>query len=137
MKRLIVTGIVLFAGVSGEAMADCSAAQVTGRTLTALIAGKTVCAVRGGERWQEQHRLDGTLWDYKKGPGHPVDPSEQVGIWGVNFAANNVTYTYTGGSGYTYTVHGPAGGPYSFCTAPNGTEVVGGVVFKTGITSCP
>lgn len=135
MKRLMVTSIVLLAGISGEAMADCSAPQVTGRALPALIAGNTVCAVRGGEKWQEQHRAGGALWDYKKGANDPVDPSEQVGTWSTNFTAGSVTYAYTGGPSYTYTVHGPTGGPYSFCTG--GTEVVGGATFKIGYQSCP
>ena len=135
MKRLIITSIVLLAGISGEAMADCTAAQVTGRTLMSLISGNTVCAMRGSEKWQEQHRSGGALWDYKKGPGDSVDPSEQVGTWSGNFSASNVTYNYTGGSSYTYTIHGPTGGPYSFCT--NGTEVVSGATFKLGNNSCP
>jgi len=135
MKRLMVTSIVLLAGISGEVMAACSDPQVTGVALTTLIAGNTVCATRGGEQWQEQHRggpLAGALYDYKKGPSDPVDPTKQVGNWSI--AVDNVTYAYTGGPSYTYSVHGPIGGPYSFCSG--GAEVVGGATFKTGNSSC-
>jgi hypothetical protein len=133
MKCLMVTSMVLLAGISGEVMAACSDPQVTGSGLTTLIAGNTVCAMRGGEQWQEQHRTDTTLWDYKKGPSDPVDPTKQVGSWSI--ASNTVTYAYTGGPSFTYSVHGPTGGPYSFCTGS--TEVVGGAIFKTGSSSCP
>lgn len=134
MKRLMVTSIVLFVGISGEVVAACSDPQVTGGDLTTLIAGKTVCAARGAEKWQEQHRggpSGGALWDYKKGASDPVDPTKQVGNWSIG--ADSVTYSY-GGPSYTYSVHGPAGGPYSFCTG--GAEVVGGAIF-TSSPSCP
>ena len=134
MKRLVVISIVLLAGISGEAVAACSDPQVTGSALTTLISGQTVCATRGTEKWQEQHRSDGTLWDYKKGPNDPVDPTKQVGTWSIDTSLNTVTYSYTGGPSYTYSVHGPAGGPYSFCTG--GSETVGGATF-TGGQSCP
>jgi len=136
MKRLMITSLVLLAGISGEATAACTAnTRVTGGALTALIAGNTVCATRGAEKWQEQHRGGAQLWDYKKGPPSPgnVDPTKQVGTWSIS--SNNVTYSYTGGPSYTYSVHGS--GPYSFCTAPNGTEVVSGATFMPGNASCP
>jgi hypothetical protein len=136
MKRLIVTSIVLLAGISGEVMAACTspAIQVTGATLTTLISGNTVCATQGADKWQEQHRTGGALWDYKKGPSDPVDPTKQVGSWSIN--ADTVTYAYTGGPSYTYSVYND-GGTYSFCTAPAGSVVVSGATFQTGSASCP
>jgi len=107
--------------------------RVKGPALNTLINGNTVCATRGSDVWQEQHRAGGQLWDYKMGPGHPVDPSKQVGTWSI--ARNFVTYCYTGGICYSYSVHGSAGGRYSFCSA-NGTEVVSGATFKPGNASC-
>ena len=134
MKHLMVTSIILLAGVSGEAMAGCAAnTKVTGSALSTLFTGSTVCATRGTEKWQEQHRSGGTLWDYKKGPTDKVDPSKQVGTWSI--AANNITHSYTGGASYTYSIHGPNGGPYSFCTGS--TEVVSGASITGGLTSCP
>lgn len=66
--------------------------------------------------------------------GAPIDPSKQVGNWSI--ARNFVTYCYTGGTCYSFSVHGSGAGPYSFCYA-NGTEVVSGAMFKTGYTSYP
>ncbi|MHB1247203.1 MAG: hypothetical protein ACYCZH_12235 [Sulfuriferula sp.] len=134
MKRLIATSMVLLAGISGEAMATCAspATMVTGTTLTNLVTGNTVCATRGGEKWQEQHLGDGTLWDYKKGANDPVDPTKQVGTWSIG--ADTITYTYTGGPSYIYNIYNN-GGVYSFCT--NGAEIVSNATFKTGATSCP
>jgi len=67
------------------------------------------------------------------GAGHPVDPSKQVGNWSIK--GNVVTYCYTGGLCYSYSVHGLGAGLYSFCDGS--TEVVRGAKFKPGLTSCP
>jgi len=137
MKRQIAVGIVLFAGFSGGVIAAPNCAtpnRVNGGPLTTLISGNTVCATQGTDKWQEQHRSGAQLWDYKKGSSDPVDPSKQVGTWVI--ASNNVTYSYTGGPSYTYTVHDEGGGAsYSFCS--NGSVVVGGATFKPGNSSCP
>lgn len=78
MKRSILTAIVLLAGTPSLAMADCSVStRVTGTDLTDLVSGNTVCASRGAEVWQEQHRTGGELWDYKRGPGHPSTPANR------------------------------------------------------------
>ena len=135
MKKSLLTALVLLVGTPSLAIAACTGStRVTGTALNTLIEGNTVCATRGSEVWQEQHRAGGQLWDYKMGPGHPVDPTKQVGTWSISRSA--VTYCYTGGLCYSYSVHGPAGGPYSFCFL-NGTEVVRGAKFKPGLTSCP
>lgn len=128
--------MVLLAGIAGEAMAACTtpAIQVTGTALSSLVSGNTVCATQGADKWQEQHRSGGELWDYKKGPSDPVDPTKKVGTWTIG--ADTVTYAYTGGPSYTYSVFDD-GGTYSFCTAPNGSAVVSGATFKTGSTNCP
>jgi len=137
MKRLLLASIVALAGFTGVAIAQTGGCatntRVTGSALTNLVSGNTVCATRGADRWQEQHRTGGQLWDFKKGPSDPIDPTVQVGTWSI--AANSITYSYTGGPSFTYSVHGS--GPYSFCTAPNGTEVVSGASFLSGSSSCP
>lgn len=134
MKQSILTAIVVLAGMPTLAMANCTpATRVTGAALTTLINDNTVCASRNGEKWQEQHRAGGQLWDYKMGPGHPIDPSKQVGTW--NIARNFVTYCYTGDKCYSYSVHDSGAGTYNFCFA-NGTLVVSGATFKAGQQSC-
>ena len=137
MKRLMVTSIVLLAGISGEAMAACAApaVKIIGRDLSTLVSRNTVCASQGADKWQEQHRSGNALWDYKKGPTDPLDPSKQVGTWSVNTTTSTVTYAYTGGATYTYSVYND-GGTYSFCTT-GGTLVVSGATFLPGNASCP
>jgi len=132
MKQLIGAIAVLLACISGEAFAQCSTlSQVTGLPLQQLVAGSTVCAIRGAERWQEEHRgvaPGGQLWDYKRGPTNPVDPTKHVGAWRI--AGDNVSYAYLGGSPiFTYTVHAN-GGTYNFCTG--GAPIVTGATFIPG-----
>ena len=147
MKSLIITSITLFAAWgAGEAVAACTApTRITGvqfqrlfqcgtTTCTGNI-GSTVCANRGTEQWQEQHRVGGQLWDYKKGPTDLVDPTKQVGTWST--ASNLVTYTYTGGPSYIYSVHA-AGAGFDFCASVgSGLPTVSGATFKPGPTNCP
>jgi hypothetical protein len=66
------------------------------------------------------------------GSSDPVDPTAQVGTWSI--AANQVTYSYTGGPSYSYEIHGPNGGPYDFCQGT--TPVVTGATFKVGQQGC-
>jgi hypothetical protein len=134
MKQLMVLGVVLFSWVSTAVMADCSSNQVTGSALTDLIPGKTVCASFNGDKWQEEHRSGSQLWDYKKGPSDAVDPSEQVGTWGIT--SDIVTYTY-GSTSYGYTVYDEgSGASYTFCGVSGGAPVISGATLG-GAGSCP
>lgn len=138
MKRVILPGLVALAFVSFDAAAQCDP-NTRINQLQDLLPGKTVCAVRGSDRWQEQHRAGGQLWDYKKGPSDPVDPSKQLGSWSIGGPANRqVTYTYTAfGSpvSYTFEVHGPIGGLYNFCGV--GAQNVLGAALLNGAVACP
>ena len=135
MKKLAILGVILASCVAGESMAACSDPVVTGAPLVDLIAGNTVCAMFNGDQWQEQHRAGGELWDYKLGPGDPIDPTAEVGSWMVitGLRGNVVRYTYSAGS-YIYTVHGSGqiGQPHSFC---GGVEIHDAIL-KQGETSC-
>ena len=120
MKLPIIAGAMVLAFVAEGAMAACSApaaSQVKNGDVTTLLSGNTVCASRAGDTWQEEHHADSTLWDYKMGDGHAVDPRKQLGNWAVtgNGAGTSVVYTYTGGSTFTYEVWDNGGGSYSFC----------------------
>jgi hypothetical protein len=123
----------LAGGASGQQACPCGGGtQVV--AVAALLSGKTVCAsVPGGDSWQEYHDPSHALWDYKKGPGDPVDPSKQVGTWNVALEPT-VTYSYTGGNSYSFTVcQAAAIGPYSFCGPTN----IFNATLKAGQTSCP
>lgn len=118
MKRLMVTSFVLLAGISGEAMAvDCGVgSQLTNGAVATAVSDKTVCGILGNQQWQEYHQPGGSLIDYKKGPGHPVDPTKQVGSWSTSGtgASSVVTYNYGSGGTYSYEVH-LSGGTYTLC----------------------
>lgn len=126
MKHSIIASAIVLTLASNAAVAACSppgASRVTNTggnaALTNLLSGNTVCAVRGGDRWQEEHQAGGQLWDYKRGDGHPVDPRKQIGTWAVTGQGANtvVTYTYDGGPSYTFGVWDDQDGTYSFCEA--------------------
>lgn len=107
MKKIFVTGAVLLLGFSGNVFASCLDTQMTDSppstpTLTTVITNNTICATQGAEKWQEQHRPGGELWDYKQGPGHPVDPTEKVGTWSI--INNQIVHTY-GSTSYSYNLH--------------------------------
>ena len=151
MKHIIfISALVLASSMTGEAMADCSTNQVT--NLGPLLLNKTVCdatatydtcakhpgpgcIVQMG--MQEEHRGDGTLWDYKKGSTDPIDPTTQVGTWTVandNSVNATVSYIYVGPPATTpipYKVYSTGTG-YDFCTV-GGSPVAS--VTLTGIGS--
>ena len=164
MRFIAVTGVMFLASaISGQAMADCAVGgawtQVMNlvSTLTNGSAplGMTACSL-AGEGTQEEHHLNGQLWDYKcgnsgspsTGPGTPcfkpnIDLRRQLGTWSVANDATvdaAVTYDYTAfGGGY---IAGPFkvytdGTDYDFC---DGTTSVGTftLVATTGTSRvCP
>ena len=119
MKRFMIPGMLVLAFGSIDAMAGCDAPSTQVTQLQDLLGGNTVCATRGSDRWQEEHRVGGQLWDYKLGPSHKVDPSKELGSWSVGGVDDSeVTYNYTAfGSlvSYTFTVFDNGNGTYSFC----------------------
>ncbi len=106
MRSLLTIAALLSFSVLGS-NAQAQSCACNGQTklsqsqVSAAIGGKTVCVGSAGN-WQHQEFHAGTtggaLTDYKRGPGHPIDPSENLGSWSLS---NNgtVTYTYNGGGG--------------------------------------
>ena len=110
------------------AQAPCPAgARLNEGQLATLLTGRTVCATLGNDRWQEWHGAGGALWDYKRGPNHPVDPSEQVGNWAISGNGNNAVVNYTyGSSRYSYAVCSTGtADTYDFRPAPSGSLITG------------
>lgn len=144
MKPLILAASIsiVLAGVAGEAAAACTAPSVrvsTLTTLTTLLSGNTVCVPATTVptmTWQEEHRAGNQLWDYKRGPGHATDPSEQVGTWTITATASGgraqVSHNYGAGGTYPYTVWDNRNGTHSFCSA--GPEIVARI--KSGGGPC-
>ena len=111
-------------GLAGQAAAACASpsTRLSQGQLATLVGGKTVCVPNGAEwKWQEQHMgtTSGSLIDYKRGPGHAVDPSETVGSWSLSNTAGNATIAHNYGSGgtFTYSVWDNGNATYSFCSA--------------------
>lgn len=121
MKRMIIVASILSTAIAGEAIADCNTPPT--KNLKKILSGQTVCAVKGnGDKWQEEHNKDGTLWDYKKGPNDPVDPRSKVGSWSVNETGQGaakkeeVCYDYANAGRYCYTLHQTGQRQYDLCT---------------------
>lgn len=143
MKSLILAaaaGIAL-AGLPAASNAACAAPSVRVNTkiaMNTLLTGNTVCVpamTQPTMEAQELHQLGGALIDFKRGPGHPVDPTKQIGTWsatGSDGRAVFVTYNYGGGKIFTYAVWRNVNGTHSFCSA--NPEVQARV--KTGGGAC-
>ena len=143
MKRIIFISFLFITVMATDAMAACT--DKFQARLVVLLGDKTVCKAdgSGGFEWQEYHKLPNNrannLIDYKKGPTDPVDPTKAVGRWVVAKGGSpdaTITYNYGPGAVYTYKVHGPDGGPFSFCDATTGQEVVGGAYLVPGQGPC-
>lgn len=137
MKAFTLSAALASVALAGPAHAACTAAtQVQGAaTLRGVLAGNTVCASRGNDRWQEFHQAGGALIDYKKGPNDKVDPTKQVGTWTVtgNGAGTQLRYDYGPGANYTYKVHTiVANTSYSLCSSTE--ELV--VTLRSGQGPC-
>jgi hypothetical protein len=136
--NLIVSGC-LMACLAAPAFANCTTGLVSGgNDLNTLLNGSLICGRPGAgysgaasDRWQEQHRTNGQLWDHKLGVGNAVDPESQVGTWSATSGAN-ATYTanYSGVS-YTYQVYLISGNTYSFCIGAS-EQVVATVTANQG-----
>lgn len=137
MKRSIWTlgmlGAVLTAVGPGIAAADnCVAsssdgyAKLSANALQTLMAQSMACYPAAGSPWtnQEYHPGNGsggTVTDYKKGPLDKKDPSAPVGSYSVvGNSGGQITYTYTTGGTFVYSVWGTqtsGSGTYDFCNA--------------------
>ena len=150
MKKFVLVAAIAGSLVSGQAIAACTNnTRLDAAAIRLLLGGNTVCvptvtpAAPTPMTWQELHEgtstsTSGTLTDYKRGPGHAVDPSKPVGTWTVNGSGqgnSTVTHAYSGGGGtYIYSVHSISTTPpiYGFCGA--GPEIVARV--KPGNGAC-
>ena len=144
MKLHLLIGAVALAMVGAEAMAQCATGTRVSQQgqLNNLLNGNTVCAARGADKWQEQHRAGGQLWDYKRGAGDLIDPTRQVGTWAISGTGNDrtVTHTYnqfgTTTQTYEFQVWNAGGGLYNFCGVGGASDVTGATILP-GSVGCP
>lgn len=145
-KLLLATSVgVLLATVAGQALAVCTGGGRVNATtaLTTLLQNNTVCVPAvtvPTMTWQELHSGSSgganNLIDFKRGPGHAVDPSEPVGSWTISGNAGGnaavVNHNYGTGGSFTYQVFNNGDGTHSFCSSA--PEIVTRV--KTGGGGC-
>jgi hypothetical protein len=125
--------------VSTFASANCTDPQVGGN-LTDLISGSLICGRPGAaypgaatDRWQEQHRAGGLIFDYKRGVGNPIDPESQVGTY-TTTNGSNATYTATYDAlSYPYQLRLISGNTYSFCIGA-AEHVRGNIIANGGVS---
>ncbi|QSA96055.1 hypothetical protein [Methylococcus sp. EFPC2] len=139
-KKLAVMGLVLLAGISGEAMAICGTAGDvrigTAPAIRTALSGKSIHAVApapSNEDWKEDHCSVGAGTGpanlYKVGAGTPVDPRVKRGTWEITGIGNSrsVKYIYTGDGTYTWELWQTGANVY-FC---NGTTQIAHIVSST------
>jgi hypothetical protein len=134
MKKLLLAASVGVAltTIAGQALAVC-----TGNTrvasvaaLTTLLQNRTVCVPAvtvPTMTWQEFHSgtsgVNNNLIDFKRGPGHAVDPSEPVGTWTISGNSGGqqavVNHNYGAGGSFTYQVFDNGNTTFSFCNGAN------------------
>lgn len=140
MKASLAISVLLASVMSAGAYAQCSDGLIPGAVLAVSLPGKIVCAYKTSatdpsSRWSEIHGVDGTLTEWARGPGHPVDPSQVVGSWSLDLLAGTVTYTYGGTAGNPYRLYDNADGTYSLCGG-DGNATVTKIVVPTGDNPC-
>jgi hypothetical protein len=115
MKSIALAATIALAAFSGGAIAACTGTPLTQSQLTSVLTNNTVCVAKaGGWDAQEQHITGGVLKDYKQGPTSTIDPTQTIGTWSLTTAPGQVTYVYSGGGTYSYSVY-TSGAGYSFC----------------------
>jgi hypothetical protein len=107
--------------------------------LSTTFSGNTLCAQRGSDKWQEQHRAGNELWDYKLG-SNAMDPTKLVGSWSISGtgATSVLVHTY-GSKTYEWAVCGAGGVGTGYTLIATGTEgggTISGAEVKSGLTSC-
>ncbi len=148
MKRIIVPGVLLLMGVTGEAMAACADAPGYTQTtdLTCLLPNNTVCDGSPGN-WKGQEWHSGSsgqaknLIDYKHGSSSANDPTAPIGEWSIS--GNTVTYGYykdtnnpaAGTVNSSNKVWQKSDGTYDFCDS-NTLQLVANVTIQAGQGAC-
>ena len=141
--RVFAASWMLSASFIGQALAQTACpngtSALTQAEVVALVAGRTMCAARAPDRWQEFHSgataAGGPLNDWKRGPGHPVDPTETVGSWSVN--GSLLTHNYGVNNVFTWLVCRPGSSPNITLVSTGSSGTVNGINTLAGQVACP
>jgi hypothetical protein len=122
--------VALQAGTAfAQPAADCMGntyTQLNQSQVQTLLSGTTACYPTAAPYQNQEYLSGNTLWDFKKGPTDPVDPSTNIGTVSIN-SDGTVTYVYGGGPTYQYSIWGTATsgpGTYDFCSSASAGIVV-------------
>ena len=115
--------IAAMAAAAVPAQASCDGSggyvELSGAQIRSLVNTSIVCYPAVPPYTNQEAHAGGIITDYKQGPTDPVDPSVQVGTYTVPIGPTaQITYSYTGGGTYAYTVWGistSGPGSYDFC----------------------
>ena len=129
MKLLVIASVVATAGLAGNALADCT----SGTQLPDLnvLVGKTVCVGTGSNREAQEYHSGGRVIEWALGTDIR-DKTHDVGEYVI--ANPQITYKYSGGQQYTYTVHN-VGSNYYFCDLSSALKAT--ATLMNGQGPCP
>ena len=119
MKKVMLAGMVLAVGTV-NVLADCTLSSVVDDADTAL-SGQLIIDT-GNNTGREVHCPSGDLVELAKGVGDSVDPTRKVGSWSAT--DSDVTYSYSGGSNFTFELH-EVSGTYYFCDSSGSVKASG------------
>lgn len=143
MQLKVTLALLSLAGFLGQAVAQSACPSGSSRVsnVQSLVSGKTLCAARGSDRWQEFHNggpSGGALIDYKLGASHAVDPTTTVGAWTAQNGANSLlTHSYTGGSSYPWMVCQVGTSSVYTLVSTGAAGTITGATFLGGQVACP
>ena len=120
-----------------------SAAEINSRFKDQLICAQKMGAISGNDRWSEEHRASGELWEQGRGTTSKIHPPTKVGTWNAVEVTKGkgevkspvedfVRYDYSGGSSFSWSVFEKnVGGSktYTFCDS-NETKVIATATIK-------
>ena len=153
MKASLVAAIaILTTSASGLRAQDCTGnpAASNASQLQSLLNNTLVCAYKSdadpsdaNQRWSEEHRTGGDLWEFGPGSNSTIQPPGDVGSWGTSTSGTTgepvVDYDYGTGGSYSYQLREyptPSPTMYVFCTddvaSPQPVAFVDGVRFNSG-----
>lgn len=150
--RWNIFSLLLISVVSGSAVAgNCTVGMPGDWRHGIIFEDAMLCgsSATNSDTWQEFHNSNGTLTEYAKGPGDPVDPTHDVGSWvklvsgpAPWFQTRTVQYTY-GTNVYTFDVYYNNDSDHDFreivfCEGGAGTGVVATAVrIGFALEGCP
>ena len=157
MIRTMLLCLLFLVAVASEAMAAAAtpcaslgtrltAAEISSTFQNQLICAQKMGAISGNDRWAEEHRASGELWEQGKGTTSKIHPPTKVGSWkSVELTKGKgkgevkspsedlVQYDYSGGSSFTWSVFEKTVGgtkTYTFCDS-NETTVIATATIKS------